>query len=190
MKRERFEQRLFRIFAEAGYSPIQILTVTPEEMVEIPGITVPNIRAVLCVQNKVLSEKNTVRKGRLVEALMSERDGLNDYSVITAERCSVVSSGDDLNGKIIVIKPEALRQEYRAANHQLKLCTGGFGASPNSRGSACFCTDLFSGKQSRFERRDILGTMEPGNLPRWAKDGLAAIQQTEKSKSTKTKEAR
>ena len=72
MKRERFEQRLFRIFAEAGYSPIQILTVTPEEMVEIPGITVPNIRAVLCVQNKVLSEKNTGRKGRLVEALLRE----------------------------------------------------------------------------------------------------------------------
>lgn len=72
MKRERFEQRLFRIFAEAGYSPIHILTVTPEEMVEIPGITVPNIRAVLCVQNKVLSEKNTVRKGRLVAEILRE----------------------------------------------------------------------------------------------------------------------
>ena len=72
MKRERFEKRLFRIFEEAGVSPIQILTVTPEEMVEIPGITVPNIRAVLCVQNKVLSEKNTVRKGRLVEMLLRE----------------------------------------------------------------------------------------------------------------------
>ena len=47
MKRERFEKRLFRIFEGAGYSPIQILTVTPEEMVEIPGITVPNIRAIL-----------------------------------------------------------------------------------------------------------------------------------------------
>lgn len=58
MKRERFEQRLFRIFAQAGYSPARILTVTPEEMVEIPGITVPNIRAVLCVQNKVQAEKS------------------------------------------------------------------------------------------------------------------------------------
>ena len=74
MKRERFEKRLFRIFAEAGYSPIQILTVTPEEMVHIPGITVPDSRAVLCVQNKVLSEKNTVRKGRLVEALLREAE--------------------------------------------------------------------------------------------------------------------
>ena len=74
MKRERFEKRLFRIFAEAGYSPIQILTVPPEEMVEIPGITVPNIRAVLCVQNKVLSEKNTVRKGKAMAALLREME--------------------------------------------------------------------------------------------------------------------
>ena len=27
--RERFEQRLFRIFAQAGYSPVQLLTITP-----------------------------------------------------------------------------------------------------------------------------------------------------------------
>ena len=74
MKRERFEKRLFRIFEEAGVSPIQILTVTPEEMVEIPGITVPNIRAVLCVQNKVLSEKNTVRSGKAVAVLLREAE--------------------------------------------------------------------------------------------------------------------
>lgn len=74
MKKERFEQRLFRIFAQAGYSPVQLLTVTPEEMVEIPGITVPNIRAVLCVQNKVLAEQNTLRAGRLVEELLQKAE--------------------------------------------------------------------------------------------------------------------
>lgn len=73
MKRERFEERLFRIFAEAGYAPVQILTITPEEMLEIPGITVPNIRVVLCVQNKVLSEKNRNRAGGLLEKALQER---------------------------------------------------------------------------------------------------------------------
>lgn len=72
--RERFEQRLFRIFTQAGYSPVQILTITPEEMVEIPGITVPNIRAVLCVQNKVLADQNKIRSGKLVEALLKEAE--------------------------------------------------------------------------------------------------------------------
>ena len=74
MMKERFEQRLFRIFAQAGYSPVQLLTITPEEMVEIPGITVPNIRAVLCVQNKVLADRNKVRSGRLVEELLKEAE--------------------------------------------------------------------------------------------------------------------
>ena len=81
MKKERFEQRLFRIFAQAGYSPIRILTVTPEEMVEIPGITIPNIRAVLCVQNKVLADQNNIRKGRLIADLLAaakESEGDSD----------------------------------------------------------------------------------------------------------------
>ena len=124
------------------------------------------------------------------QALLNERAGLDGSSVITAEQCERISSKDDLHGKIIVIKPEALRREYRAATHQLKLCTGGFGASPNSRGSACFCINLRTGKESRFERRDVLGTMEPDKLPQWARDGPTAIQQAEKSKSGKEKGAR
>ena len=70
MPKERFEQRLFRVFAQAGYSPVRILTVTPEEMVEIPGVTVPEIRAVLCVQNRVLADSNTVRDGKRIAELM------------------------------------------------------------------------------------------------------------------------
>ena len=74
MQHETFEKRLFRIFGEAGYSPIRILTVTPEEMVEIRNITVPEIRAVLHVQNRILSEKNRVRSTQdLIEVL---RDGV------------------------------------------------------------------------------------------------------------------
>lgn len=74
MSKEKFEQRLFRIFSQAGYSPARILTVTPEEMVEIPDITVANIRAVLCVQNKVLSEKNRLRAAALLDSLMESED--------------------------------------------------------------------------------------------------------------------
>ena len=124
------------------------------------------------------------------QALLNERAGLDGNSIITAAQCEGISSKDDLHGKVIVIKPEVLRREYRAAAHQLKLCTGGFGASPNSRGSACFCTDLLTGKESRFERRDVLGTMEPDKLPQWAKDGITAIQQAERSKSGKEKGSR
>ena len=78
MSKEKFEQRLFRIFAQAGYSPARILTITPEEMVEIPDITVANIRAVLCVQDKVLSEKNRLRAATLLNSLMESEDNRDE----------------------------------------------------------------------------------------------------------------
>lgn len=124
------------------------------------------------------------------QALLNERAGLYGNSIITAEQCIGISSKDDLHGKIIVIKPEALRREYRTATRQLKLCTGGFGASPNSRGSACFCTDLLTGKESRFERRDVLGVLDESALPLWAKEGLASIKQAAANKHAKSKEDR
>ena len=52
MNAKKFTDRLFRIFQCAGYSVTDMLTISTEEMVEIPGITVPNIRAVLYLQHK------------------------------------------------------------------------------------------------------------------------------------------
>ena len=109
--------------------------------------------------------------------------GIDDRP-ITAEGCTLISHEDDLHGKIVVIKPEVLRREYRRATHQLKLCTGGFGASPHSRGTACYCIDLYTGKESRYERMDVMGTMEPENLPGWARHGLSVIQQEQARKKT------
>ncbi len=108
---------------------------------------------------------------------------------ITAEGCEVIGWQHDLRGKVVVIKPEVLRPEYRHATCQLQLCIGGFGASPNSRGSTCCCTELYSGKTSCFERSDVLGTIEPEKLPKWAKHYLN-IRQAEKSKKSKDREGR
>lgn len=87
-----------------------------------------------------------------------------------------------MNEKIVVIKPEILRREYQKATKQLKLCTGGFGASPHSRGSACYCVDLCTGMESRFERRDIL---EAEQLPKWAASGLDKYRKAQRQKSHK-----
>jgi len=106
-----------------------------------------------------------------------------DVSPLTIKDCTPISGDDDLHDKVIVIKPEKLRREYQRANYQLKLCTGGFGASSNSRGNACFCVDLFSGKSSRFERYEVMGTLKEEQLPKWAKDGLEAYRKKEQKKA-------
>ena len=66
MSREHFEQRLLRIFQEAGYLPSDLLTISSEEMVEVPGITVPNIRAILTLQGAVDKEQAMHQLVRLV----------------------------------------------------------------------------------------------------------------------------
>lgn len=76
---------------------------------------------------------------------------------------------------MIVIKPQVFRPEYRSATHQLQLCTGGFGACANSRGSAVFVKSLYNGKEDRFERSEVLGTIEPKNLPEWAKKAYSKM---------------
>lgn len=100
---------------------------------------------------------------------------------------SLVSHADDLHQKVVIIKPDVLKPEYQLATRQLYLCTGGFGASPNSRGSACFCTNLFSGKHSRFERSDILATLEADAVPKWAQEKLREALQSQQKKD-KSKE--
>ena len=107
---------------------------------------------------------------------------------LTDKDCTLISSADDLNDKVIVIKPDVLRCEYRVATHQVKLCTGGFGASPNSRGSAVYCTDLYSGEHCRFERQDVLGILNPEQMPKWVKHHLQVRKQEKKKKSSRGEE--
>lgn len=115
----------------------------------------------------------------LTELEEIKAQGIDDHPV-TNTGFIPLTYEDDLNGKVIVLKPDILKKEYQRATRQYQLVTGGFGASPSSRGSACFCTSLYSGKNERFERRDVLGIVEREDLPDWAKDGLRRIEQEKK----------
>jgi hypothetical protein len=95
---------------------------------------------------------------------------------LTVADCVPGGIDKTLTGKVVVIKPDSLLPEYRTADHQLKIVQGGFGAEPNARGNAVFCKDLYSDKESRFERYDVAGVVDPAKLPQWAKDKLAYLE--------------
>jgi hypothetical protein len=87
---------------------------------------------------------------------------------------------ESLKGKLIVISPDVLAPEYRSAEYQYAVCTGGFGAQPEARGHAVFVKNLYSGETSRFERRDVLGVADVAKLPEWAKEKLTAMREATK----------
>ena len=50
-----------------------------------------------------------------------------------------------IKGRVVALKPDALDDSYRDLSGQLYYVTGGFGAEANSRGSACYCTNPYTG---------------------------------------------
>lgn len=121
------------------------------------------------------------------EAVMTERAQRGiPFETLTAADCH--PKGDaDLEGQVVVIRPEKLAPEYQTIDHQLALCVGGFGANPNARGRTVFCTNLYTGKTSQWNRGDIAGTVSPDRLPDWAKKKLAALRKPAEKESVTDK---
>ena len=101
---------------------------------------------------------------------------------ISADQCHENDLSKSIVGKIVAIRADVLRPEYQTADHQLVLVNGGFGAAANARGSAVYATNLYSGKESRYERCDIQGEVKPEHIPHWAMEKAARIREREKKR--------
>ncbi len=106
------------------------------------------------------------------------------------QQCTLKDYGVNIENKVVVIRPERLRPEYCTADKQLVLATGGFGAHANSRGRAVYTVNIYSGKESRWNREDILGIIKPEHLPDWAKERLKQIQTEMQAKQKKHEQVR
>jgi hypothetical protein len=96
------------------------------------------------------------------------------HTPITAADCYQHDYSQDISGKVVAIKAESLRPEYRRGDRQMVLVDGGFGTKNNARGSAVFCYHLYNGEHTRFERHDVLGIVRV--LPAWAVERLDEME--------------
>lgn len=126
------------------------------------------------------------------EEIIKETEKANEQiganTEFMASDCTPVTWEDSIENKVVVIKGNILRPEFRHANHQLMLCTGGFGAQANARGRTCYCISLFDGRQTSYYRSDVLGVIEPEKLPEWAKEGLAKANEIREQERKPPKE--
>jgi hypothetical protein len=111
---------------------------------------------------------------------------LMDFPV-TAGECVSGGLDADMTGTVIAIRQEVLSPEYRLQSHQLHVATGGFGCLPEASGRAVYCTNLYSGEQTRFAREDVLGVVAEDALPKWAAKKLAALRRPPEKESVLAK---
>lgn len=94
---------------------------------------------------------------------------LYDMSYLDTSPCS------DYTGKVMLLRPNALSEEYRESKYQLFLAEGGFGCNPESSGRAVIGHFLFDKEDTRMNREDFFGVFDEKYLPEWAKENLSLL---------------
>lgn len=121
---------------------------------------------------KIFAERVAAEANRVME----ENSKISvDKTPLTTKDCEPVDYRQSIKDKVVVINADIFKPEFRMSVNQIYLCTGGFGSSGNSRGTACFCTNLYTGESAQFKRQDVIGPIEKDKLFDWAKEGLEKV---------------
>lgn len=102
------------------------------------------------------------------------------YNTLTMEDCIPDSSGSDYEGQLIVIRANVLQRDKQTADYQLCRATGGFGCRATARGQSVYAVNIYDGRETRYDRADVLGIIRPECVPDWAKDRVMQMEQQKK----------
>ena len=94
------------------------------------------------------------------------RKAYQNLGLFDASHCE---NGDqDYTGKVVVIRPDILKDEYKTPDDQLFLVNVGNGARPNGIGRKVFGEFLKDGERTPNLRDEIIGVLKDEHLPAWA----------------------
>ena len=109
------------------------------------------------------------------------RKAVQALNLFGAEHCVSERAEQDFTGKVLVLSPDVLREQYWGQEYQLLYAQSGFGCKPHSSGRAVFATSLMDGETARWNREDFVGILKDEFLPEWAKPKLAELNAQEQT---------
>ena len=126
-----------------------------------------------------------------LEIVKAERDKITvPLQPFKLEHCTPANYRESIENEVVVIRAECLCPEYHTGDKQLVLATGGFGTYANARGRAVYTVNLYSGKEGRWDREDILGVIKPEYMPGWTNERLKEIEAERKVKQKRQEQER
>lgn len=96
--------------------------------------------------------------------------------LLDTEHCVPDSGTADYRGKLLLLRPSALAEEYQQPQFQYFYATGGFGCDPKGIGSKVYGYFLIDGAKDEFRRGHFMGIADPDKLPKWAAERLQQIE--------------
>lgn len=131
--------------------------------------------------NCIITELNPGIVNILAKNAIEEYAELNLFN---KDQCHDMTHAD-FEGKVIVLSPNALKEEYWTPENQLWLATGGFGCYPDKIGRAVYATCLYDGEHTRWNREDVIGVIKDEYMPKWALDKLEEMNAPEPKEEQK-----
>lgn len=87
----------------------------------------------------------------------------------------------DYEGRLIIMKPSSLKDQYKTPDFQLFYATGGFGCDPKKVGTQVSGYFLKDDEYAHFRRSDFIGVIKDECIPEWAQEKLKLYQQPEET---------
>lgn len=88
-------------------------------------------------------------------------------TIIDESECKPLS--DNIEGKLVVIKPDFFKPEFRDAKYQIVLATGGFGCEAGKLGNAVFVEEVHTDNPEHYrqERYNLIGEPTEEIIKEW-----------------------
>lgn len=103
------------------------------------------------------------------------------------EHCG--TPGQDLTRKVVILRPERLKEDCLSPQNMLWLAHCGFGCDPNISGWEIFTTCLGDVEKTRWwNRLDFMGVLDEQYLPDWAAERLAELRGPIQAQNTPAQE--
>lgn len=131
------------------------------------------------VQKEMRDYRVEARPEALNDFITQARQAWQELNLYDHTHCAENSRQQDYHGKVLVLSPLALADQYKRPDDQLFLCSGGFGASAGARGRKVIGQFLADGEQCQFERYDFIGIIKDEHLPEWALEKLEHFHEPE-----------
>lgn len=91
----------------------------------------------------------------------------------------------DFEGKVLILKPSCLKDEFKTPDFQCFYATGGFGCNPDSLGRKVFGIFLKDGENASFDRCDFIGVLKDEYYPDFVKEKLEELNVPEPTQEMK-----
>lgn len=112
-----------------------------------------------------------------VAKLMSfARTRYDALGLLDESSCREQGAEESLEGKILVLHPTFLSDNYKTPDWQLVLATGGFGCAPQAMGQYISGVYIKDGEVSDFRLGYFIGPIKEELIPQWCTDKLQEMK--------------